>query len=109
MDDVSQMDANPDQDLLLRRAVCVELSQGCLDLNGAPDCLKRAPELDQESVTGHLDFSPIVLRQQGAHQPPLLIEKVDCISLTPLGERCETYHVGKHDGSQPSLARMLLR
>jgi len=63
LDDVPNVDADPQDDPALGRPVQVELVERLLDARGALDRVKRAPELDQERVPDGLYLLPVALAQ----------------------------------------------
>src|SRR5687767_7804805 len=104
MDDIPQVNPDPDPDPLFLRTFRICVLQRGLYLNGTPHGLKRAGKLQQKTVANRVNLPAPVLRQEGSDQPPLLFEKLQGKNFVPLGKRGESDHVGEHDRSKPSLA-----
>ena len=69
-DDIADIDADTEDDLLVVRDVRVAPQQLALDLNGKRDRIDDACEFDQHAVAGGLDDAFPVFRNSGIDQLP---------------------------------------
>src|SRR5450432_2400123 len=59
-DDVSQMNADPEDDAAILGHAVIALDHGVLNFNGAAHGIDDAAELDDRAVAGALDYTPVM-------------------------------------------------
>src|SRR6266550_6918041 len=96
LQDVSDVDADPQEDLPVGSGRGVPLLQALLDLHGALRSLDGARELDEEAVAHRLDLGPDALPDGGADDLPLLVEELDREGLVLLGDLGVSDDVSEH-------------
>ena len=68
LDDVAEMDSDPEFDAPVRRKASVALGHAALHLDGAAHRIDHAAELNNCAVAGALDDSPVMHRDGGIYE-----------------------------------------
>ena len=104
VDDVAEVDADPEAEALGVRDLPLPLHHATLDADGALDGLDGAGELAQRAVAHQLDDAAAVLGQEWLDQLPVVrLEALERASLVALHQARVTGHVGGEDGGEPAL------
>jgi hypothetical protein len=102
-DNVSDVDPEPEPELLLLRELAISLGDPFLDIDRALDRIDRARELGEYPIAGRLDDTSMVLSKRAFDQcGPKLLETGVRALLVHLHEPAITDHVGGQDRGQPA-------
>jgi len=103
-DDVTDIDADTELNLLLVWHLGIALGHSALDIKSAANRVHYAAELSQQSISGVLDDPPTVLSDLGIDERAQMVLKPGVRPFfVQAGQPAVTGYIGRENGSEPSL------